>query len=167
MWLYKKFKVFISIMLCIFTGGNFFWGLINYIRAGDVDMIDNDHAKSFSTEYTELVPYAREHEDTISWFDGMVSGNGENGVVVAGSPYSDSYIYNNINFLMPSEDPRYTPDEVTDQLHDARQNVINGLGLRRQTVHIFLCLSSFTCVKDRYYKACIYRLYPLDRLRNC
>ena len=126
MWLYKKFKVFISIMLCIFTGGNFFWGLINYIRAGDVDMIDNDHAKSFSTEYTELVPYAREHEDTISWFDGMVSGNGENGVVVAGSPYSDSYIYNNINFLMPSEDPRYTPDEVTDQLHDARQNVING-----------------------------------------
>ena len=126
MWIYKKFKVFISIMLCIFTGGNIFWGIINYIRAGDVDMIDNDHAKSFSTEYTELVPYAQEHEDTISWFDGMVSGNGENGVVVAGSPYSDSYIYNNINFLMPSEDPRYTPDEVTDQLHDARQNVING-----------------------------------------
>lgn len=89
-------------------------------------MIKNDHTKAFATEYTELVPYASKHEDTISWFDGMVSGNGENGVVVAGSPYSDSLIYNNIHFLMPSNDPRYTPDEVTGQLHDARQNVING-----------------------------------------
>lgn len=121
-----KIKTVIAIMLCILTGGNFFTGTLNYIRAGDVDMIGNDHKKAFATEYTELVPYAREHEDTISWFDGMVSGNGENGVVVAGSPYSDSLIYNNIHFLMPSNDPRYTPDEVTDQLDDARQNVING-----------------------------------------
>ncbi len=81
---------------------------------------------SFATEYTEVVPYASEHKDKISWFDGMVSGNGENGVVVAGSPYSDSHIYQNIHFLMPSQDPRYTPDEVTGELHDARQAVING-----------------------------------------
>ena len=64
----------------------------------DIDMIKNDHTKAFATEYTELVPYAREHKDTISWFDGMVTGNGENGAVIAGSPYSDSIIYNNINF---------------------------------------------------------------------
>ena len=83
-------------------GGNFFPGIFNYIKAGDVSMIDNKHSKSFATEYTELVPYANNSEDSLSWFDGMVSGNGENGVVVAGSPYSDSYIYNNINFLMPS-----------------------------------------------------------------
>ena len=113
-------------MMCIITGGNVLTGTLNYMRAGDVDMIKNDHKKAFATEYTELVPYAQEHEDTISWFDGMVSGNGENGVVVAGSPYSDSHIYNNINFLMPSNDPRYTPDEVTGELHDARQSVING-----------------------------------------
>ena len=126
MLIFKKIKIFFNIMMCLIVGGNFFSGTLNLIRAGDIDMIKNDHTKAFATEYTELVPYAREHEDTISWFDGMVSGNGENGVTVAGSPYSDSYIYNNINFLMPSQDPRYTPDEVTDQLHDARQNVING-----------------------------------------
>lgn len=126
MLIFQKIKIFFSIMICLIVGGNFFPGTLNLMRAGDVDMIKNDHTKAFATEYTELVPYAREHEDTISWFDGMVSGNGENGVVVAGSPYSDSYIYNNIHFLMPSKDPRYTPDEVTGQLHDARQNVMNG-----------------------------------------
>ena len=126
MLIFQKIKIFFSIMICLIIGGNFFPGTLNLMRAGDVDMIKNDHTKAFATEYTELVPYAREHEDTISWFDGMVSGNGENGVTVAGSPYSDSYIYNNIHFLMPSKDPRYTPDEVTGQLHDARQNVMNG-----------------------------------------
>ena len=126
MLIIEKIKIFINIVLCLIIGGNFFPGTLNLMRAGDIDMIKNDHTKAFATEYTELVPYAREHEDTISWFDGMVSGNGENGVTVAGSPYSDSYIYNNIHFLMPSQDPRYTPEEVTGQLHDARQNVING-----------------------------------------
>ncbi len=121
-----KLKTFISIIMCFVTGGSFFNGIINYIKAGDLDMIRNDHTKAFATEYTELVPYANNSEDSLSWFDGMVSGNGENGVVVAGSPYSDSYIYNNISFLMPSDDPRYTPEEVTGQLDDARQAVING-----------------------------------------
>ena len=120
MFIIEKIKVFWSIMLCLIIGGNFFPGTLNLIRAGDVDMIGNDHAKAIATEYTELVPYGRD-EDSLSWFDGMVTGNGENGAVIAGSPYSDSIIYNNINLLMPSNDPRYTPDEVTDQLDDARQ----------------------------------------------
>ncbi len=120
-----KFKTVITILICLITGGNFFPGILNYIRAGDSDMIKNDHTKCFATEYTELVRYAKNFEDSISWFDGMVSGNGENGVVCSGSPYSDTHIYQNINFIMPSRDPRYTPDEVTGELHDARQAVIN------------------------------------------
>lgn len=119
-------KITVAVLLCCVTAAVSFAAVSNSMKAGDVSMIGNEHTKAFSTEFTELVPYAKEHEDTISWFDGMVTGNGENGVVVAGSPYSDSLIYNNINFLMPSNDPRYTPDEVTSQLHDARQNVING-----------------------------------------
>jgi hypothetical protein len=126
MGIYLKIKNIIIILLCIFTGSNVFSGLYNFSKAGDVDMIKNDHAKSFSTEYTELISYPNKHEDTISWFDGMVTGNGENGAVLAGSPYTDSIIYNNINLLMPSNDPRYTPDELTGQLDDARQAVING-----------------------------------------
>ncbi len=122
----NRIKVFVSIIMCVVTSGNIFTGTLNYMRAGNVNMIKNDHTKAFATEYTELVSYPSKHEDTISWFDGMVSGNGENGVFCSGSPYTESFIYNNINFLMPSNDPRYTPDEVTGELHDARQSVING-----------------------------------------
>ena len=126
MKLFLRVRNTFAILLCIITGGSFFASALNYARAGDVSMIKNDHAKAFATEYTELVPYASEHEDTISWFDGMVTGNGENGAVIAGSPYSDSIIYKNINLLMPSNDPRYSPDELLSQLDDARQNVMNG-----------------------------------------
>ena len=120
-----KISSIISIVLCLVLEGGFIPGAMNYFKAGNVDMIKNDHKKCFATEYTELVAYANNFEDSISWFDGMVSGNGENGVVCSGSPYNDTHIYQNINFLMPSKDPRYTPDEVTGELHDARQAVIN------------------------------------------
>ncbi len=120
-----KIRSIISIILCLVLEGGLIPGTLNYIKAGNVNMIKNDHTKCFATEYTELVPYANNYEDSISWFDGMVSGNGENGVVCSGSPYNDTNIYQNINFLMPSNDPRYTPDEVTGELHDARQAVIN------------------------------------------
>ncbi len=122
---FTKIKTAVTILICLITGGNFFPGILNYMKAGDAEMIKNDHTKCFATEYTELVRYAKDFKDSISWFDGMISGNGENGVVCSGSPYSDTHIYQNINFLMPSNDPRYTPDEVTGELHDARQAVIN------------------------------------------
>ena len=95
------------------------------VEKGSIDMIKNDHTKSFATEYTELVAYAQTDEERVSWQHGMVTGNGENGAVVAGSPYCDTIIYQNINFIMPSNDPRKTPDEVTSQLGKARQAVIN------------------------------------------
>ncbi len=120
-----KIRSIISIVLCLVLEGGLIPGTVNFIKAGNVNMIKNDHTKCFATEYTELVAYANNFEDSISWFDGMVSGNGENGVVCSGSPYNDTHIYQNINFLMPSNDPRYTPDEVTGELHDARQAVIN------------------------------------------
>lgn len=109
MRLKAKIAVGLAVIICISTVAVSVAVAINSKKAGDVSMIGNDHEKAFATEYTELVPYGRD-EDSLSWFDGMVTGNGENGAVVAGSPYSDSIIYNNINFLMPSNDPRYTPD---------------------------------------------------------
>ena len=89
-------------------------------------MIPNDHAKCFATEYTALVPYANNDTDRLSWCEGMVTGCGENGAVCAGAPYDDTLIYQNINFIMPTNDPRRTPDEVTGQLEEARQAVIAG-----------------------------------------
>ena len=122
----QKLKTWISILICVLVGGNFFGGMLNLFRAGNEQMIQNNHAKSFATEFTALVPYANNDKDRLSWQEGMVTGNGENGAVCAGAPYDDTLIYQNIHFLMPSNDPRYTPDEVTAQLEEARQAVIQG-----------------------------------------
>ena len=125
----KKFlKALLCVLLCIIIAGGAYGGYALYYssnRKGNVDMIENSHTKSFATEYTELVAYASTDEERQSWQDGMVTGNGENGAVIAGSPYGDTIIYQNINFVMPSNDPRETPDEVTSQLEKARQSVIN------------------------------------------
>ena len=45
MCLYLKFRNFMAILMCIITSGNVFAGLLNFTRAGDVDMIKNDHHK--------------------------------------------------------------------------------------------------------------------------
>ncbi|WP_379155764.1 glycoside hydrolase N-terminal domain-containing protein [Paenibacillus sp. sgz5001063] len=58
-----------------------------------------------------------------AWREGMVSGNGENGYITSGSPYRDSFIFQNMWFNYPSKDPRVIPEELTGQLNDARQNV--------------------------------------------
>ena len=124
-----KKKIIIAVAIClvigIVAGGICIFGNSDKVEKGDVSMINSDHKMSFATEFTELVAYADNDEDRQSWQQGMVTGNGENGAVCAGSPYGDTIIYQNINFIMPSNDPRETPDEVTGQLHDARQSVIN------------------------------------------
>ena len=57
------------------------------------------------------------------WREGMVSGNGHNGVINAGYPYSDTLIYQNIYLLMPSTSSRENPD-FYGQLENARQSVV-------------------------------------------
>lgn len=59
-----------------------------------------------------------------AWREGMISGNGENGYITSGSPYSDSFIFQYMWFNFPSMDPRVIPKELTAQLPDARQNVL-------------------------------------------
>jgi len=87
-------------------------------------------AKSISTKvsactFTEVIPYRQYTNREGGWRDGMVTGNGHTGVVCSGSPYAEALIYQNIEFIMPSPEPRETPEEVADQLHEARQAVIN------------------------------------------
>ncbi len=124
-----KKKILIAVAVCALLAaaavGTYFALTSDSYRKGSTDMLENLGTKSFATEYTELVAYADNDKDRLSWQEGMVTGNGENGAVVAGSPYGDSIIYQNIHFIMPSNDPRQTPDEVTGQLEDARQSVIN------------------------------------------
>ncbi|MDY7223282.1 glycosyl hydrolase family 95 catalytic domain-containing protein [Halalkalibacterium halodurans] len=60
-----------------------------------------------------------------AWREGMVSGNGENGYIMAGAPYTDTIIFQYMWFNFPSPDPRVIPEELTGQLADARRNVFN------------------------------------------
>nr|WP_246280977.1 glycoside hydrolase N-terminal domain-containing protein [Saccharibacillus qingshengii] len=57
------------------------------------------------------------------WREGMVSGNGENGYITAGSPYADTFIFQHMAFNYPSADPREIPPELQSQLEEAREHV--------------------------------------------
>jgi alpha-L-fucosidase 2 len=81
--------------------------------------------KMNSNSFTEIIPYYHYSRTESGWRDGMVAGNGENGVVCSCSPYSETLIYQNIYFNMPSRQPRFVPPEVTKELEEARQAVIN------------------------------------------
>lgn len=61
-----------------------------------------------------------------NWREGMVSGNGENGVVTSGAPYSDTLIYQNINLIMPSDHPRELLDVIPGELEPTREAVFNN-----------------------------------------
>lgn len=75
---------------------------------------------NFAKTYTE-VP---ESNPGRAWRDGMVSGNGLNGYIESGLPYSDTFIYQYMWFNYPSSEPRKIPDGLAGQLEDARQNVL-------------------------------------------
>lgn len=55
----------------------------------------------------------------------MVSGNGLQGFVESGSPYSDTFIFQNIHFIMPNENVRYCP-ETFDELETVKQSIVKG-----------------------------------------
>ncbi len=58
------------------------------------------------------------------WRESMVTGNGENGALVAGGPTADVHVYQHMMFNMPTNDLRETPD-WTDNLETVRQDLIN------------------------------------------
>mgnify|MGYP000611812474 CR=1 FL=1 len=55
----------------------------------------------------------------------MSAADGHIGVITSCAPLNDSFIFQNVEYIMPSEEPRYVPLEVEGQLDEARQSVIN------------------------------------------
>lgn len=86
-------------------------------------IFDNENKISYCTSYDELSETSR--NSTKTWRQGMVSGNGLQGVVTSGSPYSDSLIYQNIHFIMPNQNSRTCP-VTSDELETVKQNIIKG-----------------------------------------
>lgn len=121
--MYKYIKKAICILLCIlftFTlsacGGKNNTAIISKLFT-DTNKI------SYSEKYTELSDSKK--NKTKSWRQGMVSGNGLQGFVESGSPYSDTFIFQNIHFIMPNENVRYCP-ETFDELETVKQSIVKG-----------------------------------------
>ncbi len=87
------------------------------------DIFDSNEKISYSASYTELS--ATKKNKTDAWREGMVSGNGMQGVVTSGSPYSDTLIFQNMHFIMPNENVRYCP-VVDDELEPVKQHIVKG-----------------------------------------
>ena len=93
----------------------------------DTDVINSlftDLSKiSYSMDYTGLKDNKTNKDSR--WRQGMVSGNGMQGFITSGDPYSDTYIYQNMHFIIPNDNPRDCP--VTfDELEPVKQAIVKG-----------------------------------------
>ena len=59
------------------------------------------------------------------WQERLVAGNGHSGVICFCDPYEEVLTYQNIELLMPTEEPRMTPPEVGSELQEARPAVLH------------------------------------------
>ncbi|MDE6506253.1 MAG: glycoside hydrolase N-terminal domain-containing protein [Eubacterium sp.] len=87
------------------------------------DIFTDSSKISYSNTYSELK--ANKKNSTKRWREGMVSGNGLQGFVESGSPYNDTFIFQNMHFIMPNPNIRYCP-ETFDELETVKQNIIAG-----------------------------------------
>lgn len=91
---------------------------------GLIDGLFSDKSKiSYSLSYTELKPDKKNKVD--SWRQGMVSGDGMQGFVESGSPYEDTFIFQNMHFIMPNKNQRTCPD-TSNELETVKQSIVNG-----------------------------------------
>lgn len=119
----KNYKKIIALALCAVLA----LPLISSCAKTDTAVVENifsDLSKiSYSTDYKTLK--SDKKNKTSSWRQGMVSGNGLQGFVESGSPYEDTFIFQNMHFIMPNVNQRTCPD-TTDELEGVKQNIVKG-----------------------------------------
>ena len=59
------------------------------------------------------------------WRNGLVTGNGQNGLIDDGAPENGTLIYQNMQFNFPSNDQRETP-ELASVMDEVKQTIVNG-----------------------------------------
>lgn len=87
------------------------------------DLFGDLQKVSYSSTYTSLKD--NKTNKTDSWRQGMVSGNGLQGFVTSGDPYSDTFIFQNMHFLLPNKNARTCPD-TANELETVRQQIVKG-----------------------------------------
>lgn len=86
-----------------------------------IDTAANNEKLSYSESYTELSE--KKTNKTKAWRRGMVGGNGLEGFITSGSPYSDTIIYQNMHFIMPNINARTCPD-TSSELEQVKQSIV-------------------------------------------
>lgn len=117
--------IFMRIIGTILTIISMIGGLINPLDSfkNKKDLFSDAAKASYSELYYKLSQTSKNTTDT--WRQGMISGNGLQGVITSGAPYSDSLIYQNMHFIMPNKNVRYCPD-TSDELEGVKQNIANN-----------------------------------------
>lgn len=118
---------YIKKAICIVLCGAFIFSLSacsGKIQTAEIEKLFTDTSKiSYSEKYTQISD--KKKNSTKKWRQGMVSGNGMQGFVESGSPYSDTFIFQNMHFIMPNENVRYCP-ETSNELETVKQAIIKG-----------------------------------------
>lgn len=92
-------------------------------KADISDIFDSNEKISYCTTYDELSE--TKTNKTKTWRQGMISGNGLQGVITSGSPYSDTLIFQNMHFILPNQNARTCPD-TSDELETVKQSIVEG-----------------------------------------
>lgn len=123
-----KLNKYIKNVLCLGLCGSFAFTLSacsgGKSTKAEIEELFTDLGKvSYSENYTELS--ATKQNKDKKWRQGMVSGNGLQGFVESGSPYSDTFIFQNMHFIMPNRNVRRCP-ETFEELEPVKQSIVNG-----------------------------------------
>ena len=93
---------------------------------GAFKKIESDFSDTSKASYSRIFyELSEKSNNTDIWRQGMISGNGLQGVITSGSPYSDTLIYQNMHFIMPNRNVRYCPD-TAHELEGVKQNITEG-----------------------------------------
>ncbi|MBQ3128674.1 MAG: glycoside hydrolase N-terminal domain-containing protein [Clostridia bacterium] len=88
--------------------------------------IETEFSDSTKASYSELFYELSETSNNQeTWREGMVSGNGLQGVITSCAPYNDTLIYQNMHFNLPNRNIRYTPVSK-DELEYVKQSITAG-----------------------------------------
>lgn len=118
----KRIKGLISVFLCATLVFSF--SACGKVETAEIEKLFTDLNKvSYSNSYKELK--TNKKNKTKTWRQGMVSGNGMQGFVESGSPYSDTFIFQNMHFIMPNDIQRTCP-ETFNELETVKQNIVKG-----------------------------------------
>lgn len=100
-------------------------GIYKHSTRGEYALLKGDTQKAFSTEYRNVVAYPKTKTQGRYWRDGMVGGNGKLGFVTSGAPYTDTIIYQDVDYIMPTDRDRYDMPDLTSDLEGVRQAIVN------------------------------------------